>query len=83
MTDIDQTPRARVLSLPGPMVIDSVRMDTMVMGPDGDMVRPCLVVILTPAMMPGPFFSYRLPASVDESFRELAAAMHDVLGDEL
>ena len=58
MSDIDQTPQVRAFSLPAPMIMDSVRLDTMVMGPDGDMVRPCLLVIITPTIPAGPYFSY-------------------------
>jgi hypothetical protein len=63
------------------MIIDQCRLDTMVIGPTGKKVPACLAVILTPALAtPGPFFSYRLTADVDEHFRGLADAVRDVIG---
>jgi len=67
-------------SLPGPMVVDQCRLDTMVLGPTGTMVRASLAVIITPAKVPAPYFSYHLPPEVEAHFRGIADAMRDVLG---
>ncbi len=80
MPEIDKVKSAAVLSLPEPMIVDGCRLDAMVMGPAGEMMRPHLVVIITPAGVDWPFFSYKLPDSVDAQFRALADTMRDVLG---
>jgi hypothetical protein len=79
MSQTDTAWRVPAFKLPAPMIVDGCRLDTMVMGPGGDMVRPHLVVIITPAEMPGPYFSYKLQAWVDDQFREMADTLRDVL----
>ena len=82
MSDIDQKPRPRAFPIHSPMFVDGCRLDTLVMGSDGEKVRPYLAVIITPHLLDMPHFSFKLPASVDASFRELADAMRDTLGGE-
>lgn len=72
--------RTRAFSLPGPMVVDQCRLDTMVIGPLGEAIRPCLAVIITPRDRVEPFFSCQLPPEVDAHFRGIADALRDVLG---
>jgi hypothetical protein len=71
---------AQAFSLPGPMIVDGCRLDAMVMGPAGEMVRPHLVVIITPAELAGPFVPFSMPEHVDANFRAIAETMRDVLG---
>lgn len=67
-------------SLPSPMIIDQCRLDTMVLGPNGEQTGACLAVIITPAVSPHPHFSYQLPPEIDAHFRGIADAVRDVLG---